>query len=174
MIREYNGKTPDISKAAFIAETAVIIGDVTLGEGVSVWYGAVLRGDSGPIRVGDYTNIQDNCVLHCDTGGKIEIGKNVLIGHGAIIHGCTICDGAMIGMGAIVMNHAQVGEKSLVGAGALVTERKVFPPEVLVVGHPAKIARKLTPDQKAFLQEAVDVYVDLGKQYRSQDSGIEN
>ena len=166
MIREFNGKKPDVSQAAFIAETAVIIGDVVLGKGVTIWYGAVLRGDTGPIRIGDNSNIQDNCVLHCDAGGGIDIGKNVLVGHSAIIHGCTIRDGSMVGMGSIIMNNAQIGEGTLVGAGALVTEGKSFPSGSLLLGSPAKIARQLTPEQREELKRDSDLYVTLGEMYQ--------
>lgn len=165
MIREYNGIRPDVSRAAFIAETAVIIGDVVLEEGVSIWYGAVLRGDSGPIRVGRNSNIQDNCVVHCDAGGSVEIEDHVLIGHGAIIHGCTIKRGSMIGMGAVVLNHSVIPEGSLVGAGSLVTERKTFPAGSLILGSPAKAVRPLTEQQKKELPEDVQVYVRLGAEY---------
>ena len=165
MIREFNGKKPDISKAAFIAETAVIIGDVILDEGVTVWYGAVLRGDSGPIRIGKNSNIQDNCVLHCDEGGGIDIGEDVLIGHGAVIHGCTIKDGAMIGMGSIIMNNAQIGESALVGAGSLVTERKSFPAGTMVLGRPAQIVRQLTEKEQEQIRIDSGHYVRLGNLY---------
>ena len=165
MIREFNGKRPDVRKAAFIAETAVIIGDVILGEGVTVWYGAVIRGDTGPIRIGDNSNIQDNCVLHCDEGGGIEIGKDVLIGHSSIIHGCAIKDGSMIGMGSIIMNNAQIGECTLVGAGSLITERKTIPAGMMVLGRPAQIVRALTDEEKEQIKTGSGLYVELGKLY---------
>ena len=167
MIIEYNKKTPDVSRAAFIAENATIIGDVVLEEGVSIWFGAVLRGDSGPIRVGRNSNIQDNCVVHCDHGGKTQIGEHVLIGHNAIIHGCTIEDGCMIGMGSIIMNNAWIGANSLVGAGALVTERKTFPQQSLILGNPAKALRSVTKEQMRMMEEGVKEYLRFAQNYAS-------
>lgn len=147
MILDFEGKTPDISKALFVADNATIIGDVTLEEGVSIWFGAVLRGDSGPIRVGKNTNIQDNSVVHVDPGGHVEIGENVTVGHNCIIHGCTVKDGALIGMGAIVMNHAVIGKNCTVGAGALVTEGKEFPDNTVIVGSPAAVKKEMSEEQ---------------------------
>lgn len=146
-VRSYKGKTPDIKKAAFIAENAVIIGDVTLGEGSSVWYGAVLRADDEKIVVGKNSNIQDNCTVHCSKGFPAVIGDDVTVGHNALIHGCTIGDNCLIGMHATVMNGAKLGENSLVGAGALVTENKEFGDNTLLMGVPAKAVAAL--DEKA-------------------------
>lgn len=146
-VRSYKGKTPDIKKAAFIAENAVIIGDVTLGEGSSVWYGAVLRADDEKIVVGKNSNIQDNCTAHCSKGFPAVIGDDVTVGHNALIHGCTIGNNCLIGMHATVMNGAKLGENSLVGAGALVTENKEFGDNTLLMGVPAKAVAAL--DEKA-------------------------
>ena len=146
-VRSYKGKTPDIKKAAFIAENAVIIGDVTLGEGSSVWYGAVLRADDEKIVVGKNSNIQDNCTVHCSKGFPAVIGDDVTVGHNALIHGCTIGNNCLIGMHATVMNGAKLGENSLVGAGALVTENKEFGANTLLTGVPAKAVAAL--DAKA-------------------------
>ena len=165
MIIEYEGNKPDISKAAFIAENATIIGKVILEEGVSVWYGAVLRGDTGSIHVGRNSNIQDNCVVHCDEGSDVEIGENVLIGHGAIIHGCRIEDGCMIGMGAIVLNDAVIGEESLVGAGALVTQGKKFAAHTLILGNPARSAGPVTKDHIEMIRAGVAEYLELSGKY---------
>lgn len=142
-VRSYKGKTPDIKKAAFIAENAVIIGDVTLGEGSSVWYGAVLRADDEKIVVGKNSNIQDNCTVHCSKGFPAVIGDDVTVGHNALIHGCTIGNNCLIGMHATVMNGAKLGENSLVGAGALVTENKEFGDNTLLMGVPAKAVAAL-------------------------------
>jgi len=131
-------------KAAFIAGNATVLGDVTLEEGTSVWYGAVLRGDKAPIVLRKNANIQDNCIVHVSTGHKVEIGENVSVGHGAIIHGATIRPNTLIGMGAIILNDAVIGEGSIVGAGALVSEGKEIPPRSLVLGVPGKIVRQVT------------------------------
>lgn len=146
-VRSYKGKTPNIKKAAFIAENAVIIGDVTLGEGSSVWYGAVLRAEDEKIAVGKNSNIQDNCTVHCSKGFPAVIGDDVTVGHNALIHGCTIGNNCLIGMHATVMNGAKLGENSLVGAGALVTENKEFGDNTLLMGVPAKAVAAL--DEKA-------------------------
>lgn len=143
IVRSYKGKTPDIKKAAFIAENAVIIGDVTLGEGSSVWYGAVLRADDEKIVVGKNSNIQDNCTVHCSKGFPAVIGDHVTVGHNALIHGCTIGNNCLIGMHSTVMNGAKLGENSLVGAGALVTENKEFGDNTLLMGVPAKAVASL-------------------------------
>ncbi len=137
---------------AYIAPTAVVTGDVTLGAEANIWYGAVLRGDSGAISVGDGTNIQENCVIHEAT----KIGKNCTIGHGAIVHGCTVGDGCVIGMGAIVLTGAVLEEGCLVGAGALVTGKTVAPAGSMLLGSPAKIVKNLTPEQMQ--QQAEDAY----------------
>ena len=166
MIVEYQNCVPDVSKAAFIAENAVIVGDVVLEEGTSVWYGAVIRGDSGPIRIGKNSNIQDNCVLHCDAGGKIEIGENVTVGHGAIVHGCTIGDGCMIGMGSIVLNNAVIGDHSLVGAGALVTSGKVFQEKSLILGSPARSLMPVGEEHLEMMKQGTSEYVHFSQNYR--------
>lgn len=142
-VKPYNGKTPDIKKAAFIAENAVIIGNVVLCEGSSVWYGAVLRADDEKIVVGKNSNIQDNCTVHCSKGFPTVIGDGVTIGHNAVIHGCEIGNNCLIGMHATVMNGARIGANSIVGAGALVTENKIFDPGALLTGVPARVKAEL-------------------------------
>ena len=127
------GKTPRDLGAAFVAGNAVVVGDVTLQPGSTVWYGAVIRGDEGPITIGENTNIQDNAVLHCDEDFPMTVGRGVTVGHGAILHGCTVEDGALIGMGAVLLNGCVIGADSLVAAGALVTQGAVIPPGSLVV-----------------------------------------
>jgi carbonic anhydrase/acetyltransferase-like protein (isoleucine patch superfamily) len=138
---------PEVSDSAWVAENAVVIGKVHLGRDVGVWFGAVLRGDNELISVGDGSNVQEHTMMHTDIGFPLTVGAGCTIGHRAILHGCTIGNNSLIGMGAIVLNGAVIGENSLVGAGALVTEGKVFPPNSLIVGSPAKAVRELTAEQ---------------------------
>ncbi len=145
--------------AVYIAPTAVVVGDVTLGENVNIWYGAVLRGDSGAITVGSNTNIQENCVLHDET----HVGANCTLGHGAIVHGCTVGDGCLIGMGAIVLNGAKLGDGCLVGAGALVTGKTDAPAGSVLLGSPAKIVKTLTPEEQEAQAHGALHYVELGQ-----------
>lgn len=135
-----------ISKTAWVAPGAVLRGDVTLGDGVSVWYHAVLRGDQERIAVGRGSNIQDNCVLHGDRGHDVTVGEQVTVGHGAILHGCTVEDHCLIGMNAVVLDNAVVGEGSIVGAGAVVSAGTILPPKSLAVGIPAKVKRTLSQE----------------------------
>ena len=143
----------------WVAPGAQLIGDVTIGEGVGIWFNATLRGDNEPIRVGARTNIQDGAVLHSDYGAPLSIGDGCTIGHAAIIHGCTLGDNVLVGMGATILNKAVIGADSLVGANALVTEGKQFPPRSLIVGAPAKVARELTDDEVAGLRRSAEDYV---------------
>lgn len=161
ILKPCNGKTPDIHKDARIAENAAIIGDVSLGAGVSVWYGAVIRADACAIRVGENSNVQDCCCLH---GAKdTTVGKNVTIGHCAIVHGCTVEDNCLIGMGATILDGAVIGEGSIIGAGALVGEGKVIPPRSLVVGVPGKVIREVTEEQFEGILKNAALYVEEGK-----------
>ncbi|MDO5825252.1 MAG: gamma carbonic anhydrase family protein [Methanosphaera sp.] len=146
---------------AKIYDGAKVVGDVKLNDNVSVWYNAVVRGDQAPISVDENSNIQDNCVVHVSKNYPVKIGKNVSIGHGAIIHGCTIADNVLIGMGAIILNGAKISKNCLVGAGALVTENKEFPEGSLIIGSPAKAVRQLSEEQIKGIQENVDEYVNL-------------
>jgi carbonic anhydrase/acetyltransferase-like protein (isoleucine patch superfamily) len=155
----FRGFDPQVPASTFVAETASVIGRVVLGEETSVWPGAVIRADSEPIVIGDGTNVQDNAVLHVDPGVPMSIGRNVTIGHQVMLHGCTIGDGSLIGIQAIVLNHAVIGEWSLVAAGSIVTERKTFPPRSLIMGAPAKVVRALTDEDVAMLQRAAETYV---------------
>ncbi len=148
----------------FIAPTAAVVGDVTLGENVSIWYSAVLRGDEGAIKIGEDSNIQDNCTVH----GAVTVGRGVTVGHNAILHGCTVEDGALIGMGACVLDGAVIGKESLIGAGALVTGGTVIPPHSLVLGAPAKVKRALTEEEIASLSENAAHYVALIKKYTEE------
>lgn len=165
MIREYQGTNPTIDSSCFIAETAAIIGRVTLEENVNIWYGVVLRGDDNYIKVGKNTNIQDNSVLHISNKFPCIVGENVTIGHGAVVHACTIGNNVLVGMGAVVLNGAVVEENVIIGAGALVPQGKTIPKNSLVLGSPAKVVRQLTEDEIENLQERADDYVTLSKKY---------
>ena len=157
------GKTPDVGSAAFVAPNATLAGDVVLAAGSSVWYGAVVRGDTGAIRIGKNSNIQDNAVLHTGPNLGVTIGKNVSIGHSAVVHGCTVGDGALIGMGAIILNGAVVGKNSMVAAGALVTSNTVIPDGALYMGNPAKFRRMLSDEEIAANRENAKHYVNESK-----------
>ena len=137
-----------IHETAQIAKGAIVYGDIALGEKSSIWYNAVVRGDDGPIRIGNYSNIQDNCTVHLDAGGEVNIGDYVTIGHGAVVHGCTIGDRCLIGMGAIILNGAVIGENSIIGAGALITQGKEIPTGSMVFGNPGKVVRDVTEEEK--------------------------
>ncbi len=149
---------PEISDTSWVADNAVVIGKVHLGRDVGVWFGAVLRGDNELISVGDGSNVQEHTMMHTDMGFPLTVGSGCTIGHRAILHGCTIGDNSLVGMGAIILNGAVIGENSLVGAGALVTEGKVFPPNSLIVGSPAKAARELTDEQIEGLRKSAINY----------------
>lgn len=144
----------------YIAPNATVVGDVELEENVNIWYGAVLRGDSGTIHVGQGSNIQDNCVLH----EKTSLGKHCTVGHGAIVHGCTIGDGTVVGMGAIVLTGAQIGKECLIGAGAVVTGKTVAPDGSVLLGAPAKVVKTLTDEQRQQQYADAEHYVSLAKQ----------
>ena len=159
MIMELNGKRPETEKASFIAENATIIGDVKLEEGTTVWYGAVIRGDGDSIRIGKNTNIQDNTVVHVDPDNPVSIGEGVTIGHSCIIHGCTIGDNCLIGMGSIIMNGAKIGDNCLVGAGALITENKEFPSGSKIIGSPAKMKSEVTEKDLELIRYSADYYI---------------
>jgi carbonic anhydrase/acetyltransferase-like protein (isoleucine patch superfamily) len=151
-------KTPDIHPSAFVAPGAVVRGEVHLAENSSVFYNAVLRGDRAPISIGEGTNIQDNCVIHVEYDLPVTLGKNVTVGHGAILHGCTVGDETLIGMGAIVLNGAQIGKSCLIGAGALVTQNAVIPDGCMAVGSPARVKRPLTPEEMDGLRQSAADY----------------
>jgi len=167
MIEQFQGKSPNIDKSCFIASSADVIGDVTIGENSSIWYHAVLRGDVDRIEVGSYCNIQDGTIVHVAAGFPTIIGNNVTIGHGAIIHGCTIKDGAFIGMGAIILDGAVIGEGALIGAGALVTEGKEIPPRTLVMGVPARVIKKLPPEYMEIIRKRPFEYAELAQKYKA-------
>lgn len=163
-----DGVSPQVpaNRRFFVAENAIVVGNVVLEEDASVWFGSTLRGDNEPIRIGARSNIQDGCVLHTDPGFPIDIGPDCTVGHGAIVHGCTIEAGSLIGMGAIVLNGARIGKSCLVGAGALVTEGKEFPDFSMIVGSPAKVIRTLGPDWEIKLLGTSGRYVANGRRFR--------
>lgn len=160
-------RTPQVAETAWVAESAQVIGGVALGPDSSVWPGVVIRGDSGPIAVGEGSNIQDNSVLHADEGVPLTIGKHVTVGHQVMLHGCTVGDESLIGIGAIVLNHAKIGRNCLVGAGALVTEGKEFPDGSMIVGSPARVVRQLTPEQIEGLRRSARHYMDNARRFRA-------
>lgn len=168
MIRTFQGIKPKIAESAFIEETAVVIGDVVIGEDCSVWFNSVIRGDVNSIRLGDRTNVQDLCVLHVthDTA-PLVIGNDVTVGHNVVLHGCTIKDRVLIGMGAIIMDGAVIGEDCVVGAGALVTEGTIVPPKSLILGSPAKVKRQVMDKELAWIKESAQNYIKYAKQYLS-------
>lgn len=167
IVKPYNGKHPDISAAAFIAENATIIGDVVLGPGANVWYGAVLRGDVGYIRIGASTNIQDLACIHATLGtSNTEIGAEVTVGHGAILHGAKIGDGALIGMGSVILDNAEIGAECLVAAGTIVTPRTVIPSRSLVRGQPGKAIRPLRDEEWPMGRLSAAHYVELSNAHR--------
>lgn len=149
----------------FIVDNATVVGNVTLKTNVSIWFNAVLRGDNDRIFVGDNSNVQDGCVLHVDPGIPLTLGRSVTVGHMAMLHGCTINDNSLVGIGSIILNHATIGKDSIVGANSLITEGKEFPDGVLIVGSPAKVARELTADEIAFITWSAKHYVDNARNY---------
>lgn len=160
-------KSPAIPASAYVANEATLIGDITLGNMASIWPGVVIRGDNEPIRIGHRTNIQESCVLHSDPGAPLTIGDNVSVGHQAMLHGCTIGHGSLVGIQAVVMNNAVIGQECLVGAGAIVTEGKIFPPRSLILGAPAKWVRELTEPEIANLRNNADEYSKRQEYYKT-------
>jgi carbonic anhydrase/acetyltransferase-like protein (isoleucine patch superfamily) len=152
------GRAPDLHPGAYVASGARVIGAVSLGEGASVWYNAVLRGDSDTITVGAGSNLQDNVSVHVDAGHPVVIGENVSVGHNAVVHGCTIGDGSLIGMGSVVLSGAVIGDGCLVAAGAVVLEGTVVPPGSLVAGVPGKVRRELTDEERAGIVRNAETY----------------
>lgn len=164
---EISGQRPTLPAdgSAWIAPSADVIGDARLAADVSVWFGVVIRADNTPIAIGARSNIQEGSMLHSDPGSPLAIGTSVTVGHHAILHGCTIGDNCLIGMGATILNNAVIPENCLIGAGALVTEAKTFPPGSLIVGAPARAVRELTPEQIAAITRSADHYVVRGKAF---------
>lgn len=165
MIHQFEGQIPNVHKNTFIASSADIIGNVSLGEFSNIWFGAVLRGDMDFLSVGSYTNIQDNCTIHNDENFPVDIGDYVTIGHNSIIHGCKISSNTLIGMGSTILNGAEIGEYSIIGAGSLVTQGKKIPSGVLCMGVPAKVIRELTTEEKESIKKSAQHYVLLSMKY---------
>lgn len=166
-IYQYKDKKPTIAESAYVAEEAVIIGAVELGDNVSVWAGAVLRGDNELIRLGNGSNAQECAIFHTDPGFPLTVGQRVTVGHQAMLHGCTVGDGCLIGIQAVILNGAEIGEESLVGAGALVTEGKKFPPRSLIIGSPAKAVRTLTDEDIAGMRKNAANYIERGQAFKT-------
>jgi carbonic anhydrase/acetyltransferase-like protein (isoleucine patch superfamily) len=158
---------PKIDPSAWVADSAQVIGNVDLASDVSIWFGAVLRGDTEHMRIGRGSNIQDGSVLHADVGKPLTVGEDVTVGHKVMLHGCTIGDGSLIGIGAVVLNGARIGKHCLVGAGALVTEGREFPDGSMIIGIPAKAVRELTPEQVEGLRNSARGYVENAQRFRS-------
>lgn len=166
MVRQFKEFTPNIDNSAFIAETAVIIGQVFIEEEANIWYNTIVRGDVEPIRVGKRTNVQDNVTLHTSRNFPLTIGDDVTIGHGAIVHGCTVANRVLIGMGAIVLDGARLEENVILGAGSLVPPGKIIPSGMMAMGSPAKVVRPLTEEEINHLANSAAGYVKLSEQYK--------
>jgi carbonic anhydrase/acetyltransferase-like protein (isoleucine patch superfamily) len=167
-IYQLGDDAPELAPSAWVADSAQVIGRVRMAEGSSVWYGAVLRGDNDWISLGARSNIQDGSVLHTDPGFPLTLGEDVTVGHQVMLHGCTIGDGALIGIQAVVLNGAKIGKNCLVGAGSVVTEGKEFPDNSLILGSPAKVVRELSPEQASRMRLAALHYVDNAQRHRTQ------
>ncbi|MGW1764302.1 gamma carbonic anhydrase family protein [Streptomyces sp. NPDC002073] len=167
LVMGVGGKSPQVDAGAFTAPTSVVVGDVSLAAGASVWYSAVLRADCGPITLGADSNVQDNCTIHVDPGFPVSIGERVSIGHNAVVHGCTVEDDCLIGMGATVLNGAVIGAGSLVAAQALVPQGMQVPPGSLVAGVPAKVRRQLTEEEREGIRVNAAMYRELAGQHRA-------
>jgi carbonic anhydrase/acetyltransferase-like protein (isoleucine patch superfamily) len=167
VIKKFKGAAPSLAGDAWVAETATVIGNVTLAARSSIWYGTVVRGDVGKIDIGEGSNIQDNSVIHVETNlHDCKVGKNVTVGHMVMLHGCTIGDGALIGIGSIVLNGAEIGENSIIGAGSIVTQGAKIPPGVLALGTPCKVERPLTPEELTHMKESAVHYQQLAVEHR--------
>jgi carbonic anhydrase/acetyltransferase-like protein (isoleucine patch superfamily) len=165
MVVAFDSFKPCLGYDTFIAPTATVIGRVTIEDSVSIWYGCVVRGDTEVITIGKETNVQDLTVIHADVGKPVTIGRRVTIGHRAIVHGCTIEDECLIGMGSIIQNGARIGRNSIVASGSVVRENFEVPPGSLVMGVPAIVKRPLTPDEIAYLAKPVEIYLKLARGY---------
>lgn len=165
-IYQLDDRVPVVPDSAWVADNATVIGDVVLGESSSIWYGVVVRADTDRITIGRGCNIQDNSVLHVDAGVPMTLGDNVSVGHQVMLHGCQVGEGSLIGIGAVVLNHARIGRHCIVGAGALVTEGKEFPDGSLIIGSPARVARSLGDEQMANLQRIAAHYIANAERHR--------
>ena len=166
-IYQLGDDAPRIAASAWVADSAQVIGKVELAEDASIWFNAVLRGDTELLKVGRGSNVQDGSVLHTDSGVLLELGENVTVGHQVMLHGCTVGDGSLIGIQAVVLNGARIGKHSLVAAGSVVTEGKQFPDGVMIMGAPAKVVRELTPEQIARLEWSAKHYVENARRFRA-------
>jgi carbonic anhydrase/acetyltransferase-like protein (isoleucine patch superfamily) len=166
-IYELDQIAPRVAASAWVADSAQVMGNVELAEDSSVWFGAIIRGDTETIRIGRGSNIQDASVLHADIGKPLTVGENVTVGHQVMLHGCTIGDGSLIGIGAIVLNGAKIGKGCIVGAGSLVTEGKEFPDGSMIIGSPAKAVRELTPEQQAGLKLSALHYIENAHRFKN-------
>lgn len=169
MIYQYLDKTPEFSVPfnGWVADSAQVMGDVYLGHQASIWFGAVLRGDNERIHIGDYSNVQENSVIHTDAGIEVKVGNYVTIGHLAMLHGCEIGDNSLIGIGAVVLNNAKIGKNCLIGAKALVTEGQQIPDNSLVMGAPAKVVKTLTDEQAAMLKLSAMHYAERCQKFKT-------
>lgn len=165
LVRKFKDKMPEIDESVFLAENCVVIGDVKIEKDANIWYGAVIRGDENRIEIGEGANIQDNATVHTNPGLVTRIGSGVTVGHNAIVHGCTVGENSMIGMGACVMNGAVIGKNCIVAAGALVTEKSVIPDGSLCVGVPAKVIKQISAEQAKMVRLNGEMYVELAKLY---------
>jgi len=169
MLLPFNGKLPSVDPSAFIADNAIVIGDVEIGEGASVWFGSLIRGDVNYIRIGDRTNLQDGTIIHVSSKTHPTVLENdITVGHRVTLHGCYVETGSLIGIGAILLDGVRIGRNSLVAAGSLLTPGTIIPPRSMVMGSPAKVKRPLTDDEVAGIEKNVAGYVELAAAYRSQ------
>ncbi len=172
MIRGFGGTHPRVSPTAFLAEDAVVVGDVRIGNDASIWYGCVLRGDVGPLRIGDATNVQEGTILHCAPGQEPTVlGSWVTVGHGVVLHGCSVGARSLVGMSATLLDGVVVGEECIIGAGALVPPGTVVPARTLVTGSPAKFSRRVTDEDVEWILDHARVYVELKQQYLKEGHG---
>ena len=166
-IYQLDEHTPQVHPTAFVADSAQVVGRVTLGEGSSVWFNTVIRADNEPMTIGAGSNIQDGSVLHSDTGFPLSVGERVTVGHQVVLHGCTVGDESLIGIGAVVLNGARIGKHCLVGAGSLVTEGREFPDGSMILGSPAKVVRQLTPEQIDGLRRSAQHYIANAQRFQA-------
>lgn len=166
LLKEYKGILPKVSTEAYVADNVAITGDIHIGDHTNIWFGVTMRGDMNYVRVGQHTNIQDNSMVHVDTGHPTIIGDYVTIGHMCIIHGCTVEDNVLVGMGSTLMNGCVIRKNTIIGAGSLVTEGKEFPEGVLIVGRPAKVIRELTEEEIKAIKVSAEGYVTESKVYK--------
>jgi len=165
IILSYKGSAPKIAMDCFVAQSATLVGDIFVDNESSIWFGVSIRAENGPVRIGKHVNVQDNCVIHTDAGGKCVIGDGVSVGHSAVIHGATIGENSLIGMGAILLNDSKIGKNCVIGAGSLVTQGTEFPDGCLVLGSPAIVKRKLSQDEIRSIAANANSYDELRKEY---------